>query len=332
VFSVAVGVRGANEAQFRRDLSARRAALPNVYSTGEARRVPLSGGLPSVPVSILGAGLAPRPARYNIVSPGYFDVMSLRAVTGRTFSNADLAAQAPVVVVSDSTARSFWPGDSPLGKRLMIDGEREVIGVVPDVRSSTVWRRDQTMVYLPPSANGATQMYVLVQMSGEGNAAEVIRRVSREIAGNAEVVVRPIDDAVEYQLAPFKAVATAAAVLGTLALVMASIGIYGVISYLVAQRTREFGIRLAMGATRANLLTLVMRSGLRLAAAGLVVGLACGLTAAQLIAAVLTDVSRFDPVAFLGVAVVLFCVAFVACVIPASRAANMDPLRSLQSE
>jgi ABC-type antimicrobial peptide transport system permease subunit len=213
-----------------------------------------------------------------------------------------------------------------------MDVEREVIGVVPDVRSSTVWRRDQTMVYLPQAADATTQMYVLVRTAGEALPADVIRRLTREIASNADVVVRPLDDAVQYQLWPFKAVATAAAVLGILALVMASIGIYGVISYLVAQRTREFGIRLAMGATRANLLTHVLRSGLRLAAAGLVLGLASGAAAAQMIAAVLTDVSRFDPLAFIGVAAVLFGVAFTACVIPARRAANVDPLRSLQSE
>lgn len=147
-----------------------------------------------------------------------------------------------------------------------------------------------------------------------------------------EVSVRAIDDTLDFQLAPFRALAALAGVLGGLALLMASMGIYGVISYLVAQRPAEFGIRLALGATRANLLGLVLRSGLRLAMVGMLIGTLCGLAASRAIASVLTDVSRFDPVAFGGVALALMAVSLAACTMPARRAANVDPLQSLRCD
>jgi len=331
VYSIAVGAATGAERQVRMEVAARLAALPNVTSVAEVRRVPLSGGMPTVKVSVPRQGFEPASAGFNIVSPEYFDLVQLRATRGRTFSTTETAT-ASVIIISEAAAQAFWPGDDPLGKRLIVNGsDREVIGVVPNVRSSIVWRNDPPMIYLPRSDADAP-LYLLVHAAGSANATETIRRTAIATAGTAEFVVRRVDDAVAFQVSPFKAVATAAGVLGGLALVMASIGIYGVISYLVAQRTREFGIRLAMGATRSDLLTMVMRSGLRLAIAGVVVGVLCGVGAAQVIAVVLTDVSRFDPVAFGGVALIFLTVAFVACVVPAHRAANVDPLRSLQSE
>jgi len=186
------------------------------------------------------------------------------------------------------------------------------------------------MIYVPVSVAAPADAYLLVRMQGGGDAKEIIHREAGKLSGHPAVSVRAINDTLEYQLSPFRALATLASVLGGLALLLASIGIFGVISYLVEQRTKEFGIRLALGAPRSNLLGLVVRSGLRLAAAGMLLGTLAGMGASQIIASVLTDVSQFDPAAFGGVAIVLMAVAFAACVTPAMRAARVDPLNSLR--
>ncbi|HZO52406.1 MAG TPA: ABC transporter permease [Bryobacteraceae bacterium] len=352
VYAVAVGSSSRSEkgqtAQLRRALSEHLAALSGTVSIGEAGSVPLSGGMPTIPVSLPGRsvteGATLSRATYAFVSPGYFEVLRLRVLRGRIFSQAEANAKSAVVVVSESTARRWWPGEDPIGKRITLGmipdaskpvdrlylPERVVTGVVPDVRTGIVWRRDGDMIYVPVSVAAPADAYLLVRMQGGGDAKEIIHREAGKLSGHPAVSVRAINDTLEYQLSPFRALATLASVLGGLALLLASIGIFGVISYLVEQRTKEFGIRLALGAPRSNLLGLVVRSGLRLAAAGMLLGTLAGMGASQIIASVLTDVSQFDPAAFGGVAIVLMAVAFAACVTPAMRAARVDPLNSLR--
>jgi predicted permease len=351
VFSVSAGLSGGKDArresQLRHQLLIRMKNLPGIVAAAEARRVPLTGALPSAQVTVPGehsfANSMGHPANYNLVSADYFAALKLRIVRGRVFTPREADMNLPVVLVSESAAKRFWPGQDPIGKRITLGSpgremflpDREVIGMVRDARSSFVWRQDDTLLYYPASAGGRDANYVLVRLAGAGHTRsleELVRREARLIDRNLAVSVRRVGDSLDYQMAPFRACAALAGALGTLALLMASVGLYGVISYLVGQRTREFGIRVALGATRRELLELVLRSGMRLVLAGTAVGAIAAVLVSRLFASVLIDLSPLDPVAYAMVALLISAVALAACLVPARRAARVDPIVALHYE
>jgi predicted permease len=316
-----------SDALARRQFKARLESMPGVLHVAEAAQGPLSGRLPTFKNGTAAS------VSVNRVSSNYFAAVGLPLLRGRVFTPAEVRDRAPVAVISEAVQRRFWPQQDAIGRRMMVDPaspEVEVVGVVPDVRSVNVWRRDEPIFYLPVTADTAQSNDILVKMAAGDRSA--IRAEAKQFGGSMAAAVRRIDDLLDFQMAPFRALAALAGSVGILALVMAAIGIYGVISCIVGQRMREFGIRLALGATPRDLLSLVLRTGMLLVAAGIAGGVAVAAAFSMLLVKALTEIHPWDPVAHGGVALLLALVALVACAVPARRAAGADPLQSLRGE
>jgi predicted permease len=364
VTSLKAGADPAMLAQLRRLLGERLRALPGVQSVAQAQRQPSSGRPNSTWVTAPGQtsanGRPPR-ANYNFVSPEYLSTVGIPLISGRNFTAQEAASGAPVMVINAATARHFWPElKDPavgIGKRLGIGAATlseaknilktdslseddvanfpsyEVIGIARDTRSGWVWEKDETYIYLPLRPDSAQGDYLLV--NANGNPREVMadaRRITESLDPRLLAGLQRTQDHLEIQIAPFRAMASIAGALGLLALLLASVGLYGVMSFIVTQRTREIGVRVALGARRADVTKLFLRQGLKLISLGVAMGLLGGAALSRLLAAVLIDLSPVDPLAFGGVAVLLTLVALMACWIPAWRATKVDPIVALRNE
>ncbi len=348
------------ESELNRQLASRLRELPGVKTVSQAHRAPLTGGLRTALVTLTGSPqLADRPLQASVtfVSADYFQTLGLRITRGRSFTDQEAQANAPVVLISESTARRFWPDirdlNEALGKQISVAfaarrtevttkapnfPQREVIGITNDTRQVWVWQRDETFLYLPMEAlsdanETRTAEYLIV--STESDPRPVIKVARSEAAvvdPNLDVLPSRLDDSLTFQMAPFRAVALLSSVLGVLALLLASVGLYGVMSFVVSQRTREIGIRLALGAQSRDVISLFLRQGSKLIAIGVVLGLLGGAAISGLLAAVLVDISQFDPLAFCIVAALLAGVALLACWVPARRATKVDPMEALRCE
>jgi macrolide transport system ATP-binding/permease protein len=361
VFAVAVGLSrlrtagpDARDDDLRHELAGRLRATPGVVAVSEAYRQPLSGEMGNTAVLLPGESAEhPREARFNFVSAEYFRTLSIPLVRGRAFTAQEVNAQAPFVVISEATAQRYWPGADPLGKRMGIpatapsaQGESstkendapptyrqyEVIGIARDVRSRWVWDKDETFIYVPlPPASSFGYLLVRTQSDLAGTMGSV-RGLAATIDPSLRVSVRRVEENFAFQIAPFRAVAWVSGVLGMLALLLASVGLYGVMSFVVARRTREIGIRVALGAESADVVRMFLMQGLRLTAIGIVLGVIGGALISRLLAMVLIDLSPLDPVAFGSVSLFLTMVALLAIYVPARRATRVDPLVALRYE
>ena len=340
------------EAELRRQLADRLRAMPGVVAVSQAQQQPLSGGMGNTAVTLPGHGSDhPSEARFNFVSAEYFEALAIPLTRGRPFTAQEVNANAPLIVISEATAQRFWPGTDPLGKQIGIAAapeqpesdardqssiayrQYEVIGVTRDARSRWVWQKDETLLYLPlPPASSAGQ-YLIVRTEGDpATVMNTVRGTAAAIDPLLRVSVRRIEETLAFQMAPFRAIAWLSGVLGILALLLASIGLYGVMSFVVTQRTHEIGIRVALGARPEDVVRMFLFQGLRLTAIGVVCGLAGGALISRLLAAVLIDLSTLDPVTFVGVSVFLTVIALLAILVPARRATKVDPLVALRYE
>jgi macrolide transport system ATP-binding/permease protein len=362
LLSVTINLNAAGEQstqqrrELRRLLAERLRAAPGVRSVSQAFRQPSSGQLSSTPITIPGRAAPddrPLRANYNFVSPEHFETLGIRIVRGRGFTEREASANAPVVVISEATAQKFWPGQDAIGQRLGIaaaalspdsDAARgtpeaavfpsyEVIGIARDTRSGWGWEKDETYLYVPLGPDNRLGNYLLVRAEGD------VRRVMAAVRGETEAidprlsaVVQRTSDHIDEHMTPFRAMALLASVLGALALLLASIGLYGVMSFIVTQRTREIGVRLALGAKGGDVVRLFLKEGLRLIVIGIAVGLAGSVGVSRLLVAALVDMSPLDPLAFGGVSIFLALVALMACWIPARRATKVDPQVALRHE
>jgi putative ABC transport system permease protein len=360
LLSVAVNlnVAGPQSAQqqgeLRRLLAERLRATPGVKSVSRAFRTPSTGQLASTQITIAGHASPDDHqlrANYNFVSPQYFETSGIRIVRGRGFTEQEANANAPVVIISEATAQKFWPGQDVLGQRLGVaaavpgpDGAAarwapettvfpsyEVIGVARDTRSGWVWEKDATYLYLPLGPDNPLDNYLLIR------ATEDAQRVMAAVYGEARaidprmnVMARRTSDRIAESMTPFRALALMAGALGALALILASIGLYGVMSFVVTQRAREIGVRIALGAQRGEVVRLFLKEGMRLTAIGIAVGLAGGLGVSRLLAAALVDLSPFDPPAFGASALFLSFVALLATYLPARQTMKVDPVEVLR--
>jgi len=277
----------------------------------------------------------------NRVTPGHFRTLGIPLVVGRDFDARDRAQAAAVVIVNETLARRFWPGENPIGKRLRELTDRgaprpwfEVVGVARDSKYATVGEDPKPFMYRPMAQDYTPAGTVMVKT--RGNAADALPLVRAAVAdidpNMALFSVMTLDSATSISLLPVKVAATVAGTLGVLALILGAIGLYGVMSYLVRQRTREIGIRMALGAERGTVVGLVTGHGMRWTGIGLVVGLAASFAVAKLIGGFLYGVGPADPTAFVGIALLLIGTAYVACYIPARRASRIDPLVALREE
>ncbi len=352
VISVAVSMRQKDqrkEMAVRRQFAERMRALPGVKSVSQAHRAPLSSRS-GTPITIPGRESPdgrPLWASFNFVSPEYIDTVSLHLARGRAFTAQEVAANAPVVVISEATARRFWPNEDAIGKQIGIGAAAnqqeantgatvypsfEVIGIAKDARNGAIWRKDETFLYVPLLPDNQSGEYILVRAEKSLEQVMAAVRGEAEAAGNLLFSISRIEDSLDFQMAPFRGIAMLAGALGALALSLACVGLYGVMSFVVAQRTREIGVRVALGAEARDVVTLFLRQGLRLISAGAVIGIAGGVVISRLLAAALTDLSPLDPIAFGGGALCLALVALLACYVPARRATKVDPMIALRSE
>jgi predicted permease len=275
---------------------------------------------------------------YQAVTTAYFDAMGVPVVDGRAFTDADIEG-APVVMVNETMARTYWPGQRPIGHRLRpccnpATPWMTIVGIVRDVKQGGVDKKTGSELYFHAGRNAAATMNVVIRTALPITAlASTIQRSVTELDPTLPVVnLRAMDDVFDEAIGRPRLVSQLLTVFALLALVLSSIGTYGVLSYMVAERRREIGIRVALGATRRSVLQMVIGLGLQLTTAGLAVGLVIALSAGRLIASLLFGVSTYDPITIAGVIGVISSVALVACYLPGHAATRVDPIVALRDE
>ena len=279
-------------------------------------------------------------ADYNVVTPGYFNTVGIPVLRGRDFAEGDDARH--VVIVDEAFARRFFPGTDPLGKRLKTESiVFEIVGVAQSTAFRVKGETPRPFVYMPYGRAGAagffTQRMILHARGARGVApAEVYEAIRREAAAvDANVAPEFMVSVAEYQsvaLLPQRILSGVAGVFGLLGLVLASVGVFGMVSYAVAQRTHEIGVRMALGARGRDVLLLVLREGMKVTLSGVLVGLLCAFALTRLLEGLLYGVSATDPATFASVALLLSAVALLASYVPARRATKVDPVEALRYE
>jgi predicted permease len=270
-----------------------------------------------------------------MVTPGYFDAMGMHLREGRDFGWQDGPESERVVIINQTAARLLWQGEDPVGRIALVAGsEVRVIGVVSDVHESSVEREAGRQMYLPAAQNGTAgaELVVRTKLPADALVSSVMKTLRSLNPGQPATEFRPLQQIVDHSVSPrrfFVSLVTCFAVLG---LLLASLGIYGVISYSVAQRTQEIGIRMALGATPSQVQFGVIAKTLRLALIGIALGTIGSLAAAKWIASLLFGTTPTDPATFVGIILLLSAVGFIAGYIPARRATKVDPLVALRHE
>jgi predicted permease len=324
--------------QFYANLLERVSALPGVEAASLARAVPLTGSGMRNSLGI--EGYTPtddKPINFdmNIVGPRYCATMKLPLVAGREFTANDNAAAPPVVIINEAAARTYWPNQNPLGKRLIIDAQpAEIIGVTGASRYRSLTEEFRPGMLLPAAQNYFPDLSLHLRSAGDpASLIESARRELRALDPQLPATnIRTLEEQRRNSLYSERVTALLLSAFGALALLLAALGIYGVMAYAVAQRTREFGIRMALGARTGDVLGLMLRQGARLIGAGVSLGLAGAFAATRLIRSFLYQVSYTDPMAFVLAAMLLTAVALLACYIPARRATKVDPMIALRHE
>ena len=328
---------------FYRELIRRVETLPGLISAAVATNLPLTESGNSVGVSIEGRA-DPAPDRVpivitRIVSPRYFETMGIPLLKGRAFTEEDKTESPAVVVVSETTARSFWPGEDALGKHIKIGPSNSdnrwlrVVGVVKDVRQFELVVEPKPQMYLPfTQANFFEPRALVVKTNLEPlSLAATVRKTVWEIDKDQPVSdIASMETIVSESVARQRFSMLLLGIFAGLALVLAAVGIYGVMSYSVAQRTREIGIRMALGAQRTDVLKLTIGQGLKLVLTGVVIGLAAAFVLTRVMSSLLFGISATDPITFITISLVLVSVAVLASYIPALRATRVDPMFALR--
>jgi putative ABC transport system permease protein len=340
-----VGPRWAEDSavrMFQDELLDRVSGMSGVTHAALAGQIPLGDNYDKWGFRIEGRMFAseadfPSVERYS-VTPNYFSAMSIPLKQGRLFTSADKTDGPLVMLVGEMTARTLWPGQNPLGSRVTIGGPndtwRTVVGVVGDVRHYDLGQPPTAQFYLPQSQQ--TDSYLVLVVRGTVAPASLLTPIRREIAAIATDVpvfdVATLDQRVERSVATRRFLLLLLGVFAIATLVMAAIGLYGVVSQAVAGRRREFGIRLALGASRTDIYLLVLRRGFQLVAIGVVAGLGAAAGLGRLLGSQLYETAPSDPVTLAGAAALLFAAAVAAHVVPLRRATGIQPNLALRSE
>ena len=336
-----VGLQGYNRArgeEFYRRLKSRVELLPNVKAAGYSDMLPL--GLNGQQRGVTIPGYTPRDdedmnSDYAIVTPGYLEAMGISVVAGRSFTARDDSAAPPVLVVNRQFAERFWKGENPLGRVVRL-GERDftVVGMVPNGKYRTLGEAPLPYMYMPHAQAYVDYMMLFVRTTGDPlDIVPALRSEVTALDANLPISdVRTMNRALGTALLPARLAGTVIGIFGLLGLVLAAVGLYGVISYSVAQRTREIGIRVAIGAAHRQVLGLVMRQGMWLVAIGTAFGITGAFAAWRLSRSLLYGNSSLDPLTLLGVIAVLSAVAMLAIWVPARRAARVNPIVALKAE
>jgi predicted permease len=327
-----------------KDLWQRLGRLPGVSAAGGVTSLPLSGYFAWGPITV--EGRTPPPgekfinADMRAVGGRYFEAMGIPLLRGRLFEERDTPDKERVILVDEFMAAQLWPGQDPVGQRVRLGDSRSdapwrtVVGVVGRVKQYGLDSDPRIALYFPQTQSGSRALYVAVKSVGHSEAlAAAIRKEIRELDADLPVYrLRPMRQWVEQSLARQRFAMLLLSLFALLALTLATIGVYGVMSYLVGQGTREIGIRMALGATEGKVLALVLRQGLAVALVGAAVGLLAAFALGRVIQSLLFEVRADDPLTFVVVALTLAAVTLFAIYLPARRAARTDPMASLRAE
>ena len=345
----------AGVAQLIRDGRERLNAIPGVEASASSCCIPLEGGF-GLPFNVVGRPLGNSPytggAGWMSASPGYFSVFKIPLLQGRDFNIQDSTGAAGVVIINQAMAKQYWPKGNPIGQQIVIgkgvgpefeEPARQIIGVVGDIHDGGLNRDPRPLMIVPQSQvpDGMTALNArigpiawLVRTHGDPHQfiAAVTEQLRQASGGFPVAHVRTMDEIVVRSTARQDFNMLLLTIFGACALILAAIGIYGLMAYSVQQRTQEMGIRMALGADRATIRNLVVRQGVTLAIIGVLIGTAAAFGLSRLIASFLYGVKSWDPLVFISVPIILTLVAFAATWIPAQRASKLDPMAALRVE
>jgi len=331
-------------ADFYRQIIARVKTLPGVESVGAVSHLPLSGAEEIDGFTIEGredpeSGLV-QSADFRVIAPEYFQSLNIPLIRGRYFNEGDQADATHVMIIDETFARRFLPGEDPLGKRIDEDGSRTphsfftVVGIVGSIKHSKLNAEARPMMYVSYEQSGWSSMTLTVRAAGDPNtlAAAVRREVLSVDKDQPVTKISTMAETFSQAVAPQRFNALLLNLFAVVAMILAVVGIYGVIAYTVAQRSHEMGIRIALGASHRDILRLVVGQAMLTTLIGVGLGLAGAFALTRLMSTLLYDVSATDPAIFAGVALLLALVALFASYLPARRATKVDPMVALRYE
>ena len=332
---------------FASELIQRVRSLPGVEAATLAAMIPLgNGGMGIGGLAVPGAHSGPPrffETDWNVVTPGYFAAMRMRLVAGRDFTDADRTGSRPVIIVNQTAARRWWPNENPIGKTLLQDtGTRAepgttrtltVIAVASDAKYRFLGEEPRTFVYVPIAQEFVPRTTIIARSANGQRLTAQLRALVARLNPNLPIVMaQTFDDYSALGLVPQRVAASVSGSLGLVGLLLAALGIYGVTAYMVASRTREIGVRIALGAQPAVVVRMVVRQGMSLALSGAAIGLALAAGASRLLGSLLFGVAPADPLAFGGSALLFVVIGLVACLVPARRAAHVDAMQALRHD
>jgi putative ABC transport system permease protein len=332
---------------FYRQLVSRIRALPGVASASATHVLPLSGGNSAVGFAIEGVPTEPDiqfpyETAFRATHPGYFATMGIRLLQGRDFDERDTMRGSQVTIINETLARKHFPNQNPLGRRINpsfgIDERgvqwREIIGVVEDVQHSSLSKNAGPECYVPHAQAPWHTLTIVARTKNDAKALiTAVRKEVDALDGDLPLFsIRTLDEYLALSVAQQRFSSLLLSIFACVALILTAIGLYGVMAYSVTQRTHEIGIRMALGAQTGVILRLVIRQGMALALIGVLIGLGAALALTRLIKSLLFNTSATDPLIFISISVLLVIVGFLACFIPASRAARVDPINALRNE
>jgi putative ABC transport system permease protein len=331
--------------QFFTSVRDRMGAVPGARTAALTTDLPLVDNYNYLSFGIFGRPVPAKGERVpdavvTMADSAYFDALHIPVLSGRGFTGADRMGVPRVALVNDDAVRTYFGGNSPIGQRINFGDPADssswltIVGVVGTTRLEGVGQDSYPQAFIPVTQSPQRAMYVVVRTAGDPAALiPALRRTVKEIdAGQPVADVATMTQRVASALAPARLNSMLVAVFSVIALALAAVGIYGVVSYTVAQRTREIGIRLALGAEGGDVLRLVLRRGMAPAVGGVVVGLAGAVYLAHLARGLLYGVGAADPVSFVGAALVLIAIAALACLVPGLRAARVAPVVALAED
>jgi putative ABC transport system permease protein len=332
-------------ARFFEEVLAQVTALPDVKTAAVASQLPFLGENSASSFQIVGGPPLPKgqtlDTNRRTVSADYFQTLGLQLLRGRTFDHQRDTAQAPrVVIINEAMARKFWPGDDPLGRYLTLNSstQYEIIGVVSNAKHSSLQEEDEPQAFTSHQQVPSRTMDLAVRTnySFDREPAALINAIRQTVSKidpeQAIHNVGTMDQRLSQSIAPQRFVALLLSLFAALALIQALIGIYGVMSYAVTQRRQELGIRMALGAHSGNILSLVLKRGMKLTLIGLALGLIGAVASTRLLRDMLFGIKPFDPLTFAAMTLLLVCISLVACFLPARRATKVDPMNVLRNE
>jgi predicted permease len=327
----AAGYDEASAPAFQQAAIERLRALPGVRAVAQANPLPLSDVHHETRFGVTGTDRSLY-MEFGTVSADYFDLLGVKLVRGRAFTDADVRSEG-AVIVTESTARHLWPGEDALTRSLTVDERpRPVVGIVQDAQLSRLGVTDTDFVFLPAGPSAQLRMRLLVRGDGGGVAAPDLRAAVASHDPAIAIRVARLSDNLEQWRAPSAMVSMLAATLALLALILACTGVFATVAYTVSRRVREIGIRVALGASREDVLRLIVRQGMRPVLIGLVLGLGGAAAVSTLLVKLLFGLSPHDPWSFVLTPAVLGAIAVAACYLPARRALRVDPTIALRTE